>query len=108
MYLRPEKIYIHTDIREDLIEVAFKDSSDRFVQALSTILNIEVVYHASRNAKSSGMPIPKLPNRSDFVRTDVLVKYGGIFLDSDAYVLRDLSRSGTQASQPFWRANMAG
>ena len=32
----------------------------------------------------------ELANQSDFVRASVLVKYGGIYLDEDVYILRDL------------------
>ena len=31
-----------------------------------------------------------MAHQSDFVRTDILKKYGGIYLDDDSYVLRDL------------------
>ena len=37
------------------------------------------------------MKIVKLPNKSDFVRTRVMKRWGGIYLDEDIYLLKDLS-----------------
>ena len=48
-------------------------------------------YHKAITETSTGNTIHELPNQSDFVRTDVLEQYGGIYLDDDAYVLRDLA-----------------
>ena len=89
-YLQPDKIFIHTDMNQNLIDQGWKNSSDPFISALHKIPNLHINYHTAPNVTSKGKKIDKLPNRSDFVRTDVLRKYGGIFLDEDAYVLRDL------------------
>ena len=48
-------------------------------------------YHKAITETTTGNTIHELPNQSDFIRTDVLEQYGGIYLDDDAYVLRDLA-----------------
>lgn len=90
-FLNPDKIYIHTDLKEELFEKAFHKTSNVYMKAVNKIPNLEYRYHPAPNQTTSGKKIDRLANRSDFVRTDVLKMYGGIFLDDDAYVLRDLA-----------------
>ena len=89
-YLHPETIYIHTNVEKHLIEEAVKNTTNPYTQAVSKLPVVKFNHHTAPNETSSGLGIHKLPNQSDFVRTDVLQKYGGVYLDDDAYILRDL------------------
>src|SRR5205814_1162878 len=48
-------------------------------------------YEESPDQTSKGLPIDLLPHKADFLRTRVMKKWGGIYLDQDAYVIRDLA-----------------
>ena len=89
-YLQPEHIYIHTNVPEHQIEARIRNSSSAYTHAVSKLPSVKFNYHAAPNRTSNNLTVDLLPNQSDFVRTDVLFKYGGIYLDDDAYILRDV------------------
>ena len=90
-YLKPENIFIHTDIEDDLLEHKIKNAKSPYTHAVAHLPGVQFKYHKAVTETSMGNTIHELPNQSDFVRTDVLEQYGGIYLDDDAYVLRDLA-----------------
>ena len=90
-YLKPERIFIHTNVHSDDIQQALNHSTSWYTQAVEKLPTIEFRYHGVTNKTSKGLHLEKLAHQSDFVRTDVLRRYGGIYLDDDAYILRDLS-----------------
>lgn len=89
-YLKPDTIYIHTNIEKDLIGDALKYSSNPYVQALRRMPEVKFNYVVSPTKTNTGRNIDLLAHRSDFVRLEMLKKYGGIYLDDDVYALRDL------------------
>ncbi|KAL2056846.1 hypothetical protein ABVK25_002585 [Lepraria finkii] len=89
-YLRPETIYIWTNVEEGSIEGWIKKAKSPYTQAVSDLPGVEFKHHDTTNQTTNGTKIDLLPNQSDFVRTDILMKYGGIYLDDDSYILRDL------------------
>ena len=89
-HLEPAAIYIHTNIEQYLIEEALDRSASIYTAAVRRIPRVTFSHQVALNHTKSGAVIDKLPNQSDFVRTAVMVKQGGIYLDDDAYVLRDL------------------
>ena len=96
-FLNPETIYIHTNVEDDIIKREIATSINPYTQAIGKISNLKFVHCTPPTSTTTGKAIAAIPNVSDFVRTDVLVKYGGTFLDEDVYVLRDLTplrRSG--------------
>ena len=90
-YLKPSNIFIHTDIEESLIESKIANTKSPYTRAIAKLPGVRFKYHAAITETSTGNTIHELPNQSDFVRTDVLEQHGGIYLDDDAYVLRDLA-----------------
>lgn len=90
-HLKPENIFIHTDIEDDLIKYKIKNAKSPYTRAIAKLPGVQFKYHKAINETTTGNTIHELPNQSDFVRTDVLEQYGGIYLDDDAYVLRDLA-----------------
>ena len=89
-YLRPDTIYIHTNIEEDRIEQILRNTTNPCTKAVSKLPVVQFKCHGVRNETSRGIPIPRLAHQSDFVRLEILKEYGGTYLDEDAYVLRDL------------------
>ena len=90
-YLQPETINIYTNVDEHLIEETIKRSTSPWTKAVSKLPKVKVSHQTPPDHTTSGEAIPKLPNQSDFVRTGILREFGGIYLDEDAYVLRDLA-----------------
>jgi len=88
--LSPTAIYIHTNIPKEALPEAL-NSGNKYVQLIRKLPGVIVNPVEAPTRTSSGLAIPSLPNQSDFVRTAALKKYGGIYLDDDAYLLRDLT-----------------
>ena len=86
-YMQPDTIYIHINVPEHLILTNLTNS---YTRAISKLPNIKYNYHSAPNQTTAGIEINNLPHRSDFVRADVLQKFGGIYLDDDVYLLREL------------------
>ena len=91
LYLQPETIYIHTNVEQHLIEEALERSTSPYTKAVQRLPNIKFSLQVPPDHTKAGVAISKLPNQSDFVRTVVLGELGGIYLDDDSYVLRDLA-----------------
>ena len=89
-YLKPEIIYVHTNVNESLIEDTIRKAKSPYTQAIAQMPNVKFRYHAAPNQTTDGQEIDKIAHRSDFIRTDILQRFGGIYLDDDVYVLRDL------------------
>lgn len=89
-HMQPETIYIHTNVPEHLIHVSLEDTTNIYARAINKLPNIKYNYHFAPNQTTTGREINNLPHRSDFVRADILQKFGGIYLDDDVYLLREL------------------
>ena len=90
LFLKPVLIYIHTDAHNRLSAKA-KESTDRWTRLIANLPSVRFNYVVPPERTSRGGPIRKLPHKSDFIRTQVMKKYGGIYLDEDSYVLRDFA-----------------
>ena len=88
-YLNPDKIYIHTN-SDKIIDTA-KNSTDPYLRVIANLPNVVFSHQDAPNHTTSGLPIRSLAHRADFVRTKVLKEHGGIYLDDDVYILKDLS-----------------
>lgn len=73
-----------------MIEQTLKNATSPYTQAVIKMPKVHFKHHDVVNETSRRYKVDELANQSDFVRTSVLKKYGGIYLDDDAYVLRDL------------------
>ena len=89
-HLQPEVIYIHTNMEHHFLEKTLRNTTNPYVQAISKLPTVHFKHHKVINETSKGLHVYRLPNQSDFVRTDVVKTYGGIYLDDDAYILRNL------------------
>lgn len=90
LYLQPKNIYIHTNVVE--INETLGKSTNPYTTAISKLPGVSFNHQTPKDHTESGVAIDKLPNQSDFVRTVVLGEMGGVYLDEDSYVLRDLKR----------------
>ena len=88
--LQPETIYIHTNVEDHVVKKTLENTTNPCTLAINKLPKVKFNYHAAPNKTLNGLDIALLPHRSDFVRTDVLEKFGGIYLDNDVYVLRNL------------------
>lgn len=89
-YVKPDTLYIHTNIEDHLIEAAINKDRNPYARALANLPDVVFKYSPASTATTIGQPLKSLAHRSDFVRTLVLKEYGGIYLDHDAYVVKDL------------------
>jgi len=89
-YLNPDKIYIHTNLEDHALGAAINASTNPYVRVLLKLPNIVFNYEHTPLKTTRGREINELAHRSDFIRTRVLKRWGGLYLDDDAYVVRDL------------------
>lgn len=89
-YLKPDKIYIHTNLEDHVLGAAINASTNPYVRVLLQLPNIVFNYEYTPLKTTRGQEINELAHRSDFIRTRVLKRWGGLYLDDDAYVIRDL------------------
>lgn len=97
-YLNPERIYIHTNAESDQLS-ALERSPLIWTRIISNLPTVVFNYETAPNRTSAGLDVTLLPNHSDFVRTRVMKKWGGIYMDEDVYLLKDLAslrRTGFQ------------
>lgn len=89
LYFQPDVIYIHTDATPEQFERArvLGDESTRWTLAVPKVVHhqVTVPQHTTSCRK-----ILQIQHKSDFVRTQQLYDYGGIYLDTDVIALRDV------------------
>ncbi|KAL2126187.1 hypothetical protein VTI74DRAFT_1515 [Chaetomium olivicolor] len=90
LFFRPDRIYFHTDAKPDLWDRA-KSSGDIWTRRVLNIPNVTPNYIEHPRVTSKGVDIDTFGAKSDFIRADVLRKFGGIYLDVDAIPLRDVA-----------------
>lgn len=98
LYTNPDAIYIHTNGGEDLIQQA-KNSSNQWTRVIANLPMVEFKYTDLPTRTSKGLEIVQFANRADFIRTRVVAEYGGVYIDEDIYLVKDLAplrRSGFQ------------
>jgi len=78
-YLNPD-IYIHTNADPESIKQA-RTSSDQWTRAVANLPSVKFRYYDNIH----------LAHQSVFIRTKVVTKYGGVYLDEDMYIVKDLA-----------------
>ncbi|KAK0736271.1 hypothetical protein B0T21DRAFT_401808 [Apiosordaria backusii] len=103
-YLRPTKIILHTNCYPSSFPVhaAKNGTSGIWNNLIFTLpdLNLEINTVQVPLTASNGKTIQNMEHKSDFVRVAQVHSHGGIYLDFDVHVLRDLSllrKSGFKA-----------
>jgi hypothetical protein len=89
-YCKPSKIYIHTNVNGEAFRRA-RRSRNQWTRKIASMPMVEFNHELAPNASHGGVQITKLAHQSDFIRTRVMKKWGGIFMDEDSYLLKDLA-----------------
>lgn len=112
IYWAPDKIYIHTDIPEGkfLPYPAEESPVDQWNILITKQPNVEINHiTAPTIVPGTNKTITRTEHKSDFLRLQMIRRYGGVYLDWDAHPLRDikpLRHSGFKAivgREPNWR-----
>ncbi|SPQ19396.1 6826c50f-6dfa-4ef7-b4cf-ce68c29ff078 [Thermothielavioides terrestris] len=90
LFLRPDRIYIHTDASPELWDRA-KTAGDTWTKRVLNIPGVTPNFVEKPRVTSQGVGIDNLASASDFIRAEALRTYGGVYLDTDAVPLRDLA-----------------
>lgn len=90
LYVRPEVIYIHTNAASEIIEQT-KVSSNQWTRAIANLPSVKFHFEEAPTHTSKGLEIVKFANRADFIRTRVVQKMGGIYIDEDIYLIKNLT-----------------
>ena len=89
-FLRPDHIYIHTDVAPDVYDRA-KTAGDVWTRRILNLPGVAANYVDTPRVTSVGAEIDTFGAKSDFLRADALRTFGGLYLDTDAIPLRDLA-----------------
>ncbi|RYP20372.1 hypothetical protein DL765_002830 [Monosporascus sp. GIB2] len=90
LYFRPERIYIHTDASESVFSRA-KVAGDLWTRRVLALPSITYHFVQAPTSTAKGVAIKNLEHKTDFLRIEALRDWGGIYLDTDAVPLRDVS-----------------
>lgn len=94
MYIKPTRVYIHTDYNETEISNA-GIAGDRWTRAVintfPTLLHWNPVHVPSFAGPNEDQRINAIQHKSDFIRWETIEKIGGIYLDWDVFPLRPLT-----------------
>ncbi|KAK0670114.1 hypothetical protein QBC41DRAFT_222356 [Cercophora samala] len=103
-FLHPDKIILHTNCLPDSLPVlaAKNGTSGKWNNLLFNLSDINLQINPVKVplAASNGIMIQNMEHKSDFVRVAQVYEQGGIYIDFDVHVLRDLAplrRAGFKA-----------
>lgn len=99
-YWHPDAIYLHTNAAEETINRARRGASGKWSRMIFTLPEIQIIPVIVPTHAGNGQPITLMEHKSDFIRVEAIRRYGGVYIDFDAYALRDMAvlrQSGFQA-----------
>jgi len=88
-YCKPSRIYIHTNVDPKAFREA-RYSNNQWTRKIASMPVVLFKHEVAPSTSYSGVQITKLAHQSDFIRTRVMKKWGGVFMDEDSYLLKDL------------------
>eukprot|EP00798_Chlamydomonas_sp_ICE-L_P030498 gene30498-35518_t len=80
-HLRPHRIMVHTNAMAE---------ESKWSKAMGDIPGLEFVRVVPPRQTADGINIRHLAHQSDFVRVEALLTHGGVYLDFDAFPIRDI------------------
>lgn len=89
-YTKPQKIIFSTNARESQIARARDGHAGKWARLIFTLPGFEINHVELPTKTQKGFNITHIAHKSDFVRVEAISEYGGIYLDLDVYLLRDL------------------
>ncbi|KAJ3254815.1 hypothetical protein HK103_006805 [Boothiomyces macroporosus] len=81
--IKPDRIYVHGEI--------FPFSSKFFMDAVHEF-DLDLVLSRTITSTFSGQPIEAGEHKADLIRMEALIRYGGIYLDMDAFPIKRFDR----------------
>ncbi len=90
LYLKPDTIYIHTDSSPEVYKEA-KQSGDAWTRRILGLPNVVYNQVNPLSSTNKGIAIKHLEHKADFLRIEALQRFGGLYLDTDAVPLRDIT-----------------
>lgn len=101
---KPDYIYIHTDVSVDQFKGKYWNlivrDSDLFARIRIKYLEVPSEIFGQELSKEW-----RLWHGSDIARIRIVMKYGGIYLDNDMYVIRSLDKYRKFEATVSWRSN---
>jgi hypothetical protein len=94
MYIKPRRVYIHTDYNDTQIATAAQNGSKWTRKVLNTfpeLVQFNRVVAPQFAGPMETQRIDAIQHKSDFIRWDEIAKKGGIYLDWDVVPLRPLT-----------------
>lgn len=89
-YWRPSRIYLHTDASPEALQRARDGRNGKWSRLILGLSEIEINAVAAPDVAENGVGLTYMEHKSDFVRVEVLGSFGGVYLDFDAFALRDI------------------
>ncbi|XP_044721257.1 glycosyltransferase sugar-binding domain-containing protein [Hirsutella rhossiliensis] len=89
-YLRPDKIYLHTDAREQQIKRAREGLAGKWSKLIFEIPGLTINHVKSPTVARNGVKIQHMAHKSDFIRVEAIREFGGLYMDFDVFAIRDL------------------
>ncbi|KIV81347.1 hypothetical protein PV11_03538 [Exophiala sideris] len=109
-HMKGVRLFLHTDYSPEEIFQAQNslNRTDKWTTLALNMPNLEIHYVVAPNRTTNNVEISLVQHKSDFVRMDAIKQYGGTYMDTDVYVLRDftpLRAAGFQnvvGREPIW------
>ncbi|RDA89136.1 hypothetical protein CP532_2198 [Ophiocordyceps camponoti-leonardi (nom. inval.)] len=86
----PREIFLHTNVAERSIVRARQGLAGKWSRMILNVPEMTVVKVQLPMKAANGVPIRHMEHKSDFVRVQAVRDFGGVYLDFDAHVLRDI------------------
>lgn len=90
LFWKPDKIYIHTDAKPEILRDA-QVSGDVWTKRILSLPGITPNLIQAPNVTEKGIQVVHMEHKADFLRMAVLRDFGGVYLDTDAVPLRDIA-----------------
>ncbi|KAI5460470.1 hypothetical protein BGZ63DRAFT_424974 [Mariannaea sp. PMI_226] len=90
LYWKPDIIYLHTNADEGAIERARNGTVGKWNSRIFNMPNLRVNHHVPPEKSNKGQEITRPEHMSDFVRVEVILEFGGTYIDMDVFALRDI------------------
>ncbi|OIW30209.1 hypothetical protein CONLIGDRAFT_632274 [Coniochaeta ligniaria NRRL 30616] len=90
LFFKPDKIYIHTDARPEVLRDA-EASGDVWTKRVLSLPGITPNFIQAPNVTERGVRIVHMEHKADFLRMAALRDFGGVYLDTDVVPLRDVA-----------------
>ncbi|CAI0650790.1 unnamed protein product [Colletotrichum noveboracense] len=90
-YLKPHTIYLHTNAKEAQIDRARNGSSGKWAARIFSMPGLQVKWMEAPRKTNKGVKLAYKEHISDFMRVKAVHEYGGVYIDFDVQVLRDVA-----------------